>query len=54
MVISCWDMGVSLMKVGESAILTCPPELAYGERGAGSDIPPNATLFFEVDLLECF
>lgn len=49
-VIACWKMGIPQMKVGGKATLTCPPEVAYGERGTGR-IPPNATLTFEVELL---
>ncbi len=50
-VIRGWDLGVPGMRVGGRRRLTIPPELAYGDRGAGTAIPPNATLIFNIDLV---
>ena len=51
-VIPCWSQGVAMMKVGGKARLVCPPELAYGDRGAPPKIKPGSTLVFEVELLD--
>jgi FKBP-type peptidyl-prolyl cis-trans isomerase FkpA/FKBP-type peptidyl-prolyl cis-trans isomerase FklB len=51
-VIPCWTQGVQKMRVGGKSRLTCPPDTAYGDRGAGPRIPPASALVFEVELIE--
>jgi FK506-binding protein 1 len=50
-VIQCWDEVVSRMSIGEAITVICPAKLAYGERGAGGVIPPNADIAFEIEML---
>ena len=50
-VVPCWTEALQKIKVGGQATLTCPPATAYGDRGAGGAVPPNATLTFEVELI---
>ena len=51
-VIKGWDEGICQLKLKQKATITCPPEYGYGKRGAGSDIPPNATLIFDVEVVD--
>jgi FKBP-type peptidyl-prolyl cis-trans isomerase len=51
-VISGWDEGIQLLQVGDKARFVIPSHLGYGERGAGGVIPPNATLIFDVELMD--
>ena len=50
-VIKCWDEGIGKLKKGQKAVLNCPSDMAYGKRGAGGKIGPNATLKFEVEMI---
>ena len=52
MVIKCWDEGFVGLAKGAKADLICPPEYAYGERGAGGSIPPNTPLLFSIEVVE--
>ncbi|KAH7817357.1 putative FKBP-type peptidyl-prolyl cis-trans isomerase [Monocercomonoides exilis] len=52
-VIAGWEQGVALMSKGEISTIVIPPELGYGKRGAPPVIPPNSTLSFEIELLDC-
>ena len=52
-VIKCWETAFAQMKVGEKVTITCPPEMAYGSKGAGGVIPPNAALQFDVETVNC-
>ena len=51
-VIEGWEIGISLLSKGDKAKFVIPPELAYGSSGAGGVIPPDATLIFEVELID--
>jgi len=51
-VIKCWEEGVPQMTKGQKAVFNCPPDYAYGRHGAGGVIPPDATLKFEVELID--
>lgn len=51
-VIRGWDEGITQLTKGQKALLVCPPEYAYGNAGAGGVIPPNATLHFEVEVVD--
>ncbi len=50
-VIKGWDEGVAQLTTGQRALITCPPNYAYGPQGIGGVIPPNATLIFDVELI---
>ena len=52
MVIRGWDEGIQQLKKGQKATIICPPEYGYGSRGAPPVIPPNATLKFEVEVID--
>ena len=52
-VIQCWDYAIERMAPGESAQILCPADTAYGTRGAGSAIPPNANLTFDMHVISC-
>ena len=52
-VIKCWDTALTQMSTGEKATVTCPPDMAYGDSGAGEVIPGGATLNFDIQVLSC-
>ena len=52
-VIKCWDMALSQMQQGESATITCPPNIAYGDMSPSPKIPAGSTLVFDVDVVDC-
>ena len=52
-VIPCWDKALSQMQAGETATVTCPPDMAYGKEGAGDKIPGGSTLVFDIDVINC-
>jgi FKBP-type peptidyl-prolyl cis-trans isomerase len=51
-VIRCWDEGLQHLQKGQKAVLTCPPDYAYGPRGVPGAIPPNSTLLFDVEVVD--
>ena len=52
-VIQCWDQALGQMHVGSKATVTCPPNMAYGQESPGGIIPPNATLLFDIEVIDC-
>ena len=50
--IKCWDKGIVMLRKGQKAIITSPPDAAYGSEGVNDIVPPNATLIFEVEVID--